>query len=70
MMFVLTCFVNDVQRNQQATGEANGHPKDVDEGKKLVVSDVAPGDFQVVFQHGRRLCITISIVFLAGILIN
>ena len=55
MMMVITGLMDNVQRYQQTTGEADRQPKNVDKGKKLIVLDVAPGNLKVIFQHGRSI---------------
>ena len=44
--------MNNVQRNQQATGEADRQAKYVEKGEKLIVPDIAPGNFEIILQHG------------------
>jgi hypothetical protein len=49
MILVITGFMKDVKRYQDATGKANRKPEYVDERKYLVLHQIAPGYFQIVF---------------------
>jgi hypothetical protein len=55
MMMVITGFMYNVQRYEHATGEADSQSQDVDKRKKFIASDIAPGNFKVISQHGRSI---------------
>ena len=47
-------LVGDPEADQQRDGHARAQPGDIDERVDLIVAQVAPGDEEIVFEHGRR----------------
>jgi hypothetical protein len=45
------------KENHEADGEANGKAEYVNKGICLVPDDIAPGQFQVVFQHSGSFAV-------------
>ena len=43
------------EEHDQATGDAQSKPTDVDQGKSLVPGEVSEEDFEVVLKHGKKL---------------
>jgi hypothetical protein len=55
MVPVVGKLVAHVQRNQQATGNTNRQPKDVNACITRVLAQVAERDFEIVFDHSYKL---------------
>ena len=51
LKMVITELVADKKHDQEAAGQADGQPKDIDEAKRFAFTEVANGDEQVVFDH-------------------
>ena len=51
MKMVITELVADKKHDQEATGQPNGQPQDIDEAKCFAFTEVTDGDEQVVFDH-------------------
>ncbi len=49
---VVVQFIEYIGRDEQTTRQAEGQARYVDERRKPVFADVAPGDFEVVAKHG------------------
>ena len=64
MMMIITGFVNNVQGNQQATGEADRQTKDVEEGKEFIIPDIAPGNLKIISQHGISIITKRYVIFM------
>jgi hypothetical protein len=52
---VVTQLEADVLQDQQAGGDADRQPRDVDEGINLIPAQSAQRDFEVVFEHNELL---------------
>lgn len=57
MKFVVMRLLPDIQSNQQAGGDAQGKPNDIDEGVGLVPAQASERNEQVVLEHGGWLCL-------------
>lgn len=44
-------FIGYEKTNEDATDQADGQAKDIDEGKGLFAKEVPEGEFQVIFNH-------------------
>jgi hypothetical protein len=44
-------FIHNEKKDHQATGEANGQSKDVDEREYLIFNQVSPGGNPIIFKH-------------------
>jgi hypothetical protein len=56
-MSVVTEFVIYIERQQQAAGNTQGQPNDIDEGIYLGANKVAKGDLEIILKHG---CISLK----------
>ncbi len=57
------CFIKNPQQNENAAGDANGKPGDINEGIKSVFAQVPNGDQEVVFEHSTSLIISLYSCF-------
>ena len=54
---VVAQFVAHVEQDQDAAGQTDCQPDDVDEGIPLLAPHIAQGDFQVTAKHKIPLCV-------------
>jgi hypothetical protein len=45
-------FVGDPEADQQGDGHAGAKPNDINDGIDLILRQVAPGDEEIIFEHG------------------
>ena len=49
---VIAGLVQDIGQDEQAAGQADGQPEEVDERDEFVFGEVTEGDLQIIFEHG------------------
>lgn len=44
-------FMHDKQEDHHAYRNTNGQPKDIDDGKGLILHQIPPGNLEIIFDH-------------------
>jgi hypothetical protein len=53
VVFIIAGFVQDIGKDQKATGKAYGQAEEVDKGNEFILNQVSKCDPEIIFKHNR-----------------